>query len=139
MIRATLDTNIIISGLNFPRGNPARILQMAAEGQFEAVVSDPILEEVDRILQRVFKWTPGMADEAVSTIRSIATHVTPTETLAVVERDPDDDRIVEAAVASKSQFIVTGDKDLLSLGSFRDIRIMSAAQFLGEFQARGRV
>ena len=56
--------------------------------------------------------------------------VTPTESLNVVTEDPDDDRILECAVASGSDVIVTGDNDLLRLRAYQSIRIMKTADFL---------
>jgi uncharacterized protein len=57
--------------------------------------------------------------------------VTPTER-AVVESDPDDDRILECAVAAGADTVVSGDTDLLRMGSFRGIRIVRVAAFLAE-------
>jgi predicted nucleic acid-binding protein len=56
--------------------------------------------------------------------------VHPTQTLDVVPDDPDDNRVVECAVAAGSRFIVTGDGDLLRLGSYGNIRILQVADFL---------
>ena len=63
-------------------------------------------------------------------IRGFAHMVYPTQTLEAVKDDPDDNRIVECALASGSDCIVTGDKDLLRLGQYQGIRIMGPAQFL---------
>lgn len=56
--------------------------------------------------------------------------VTPLEELAVVSRDPDDNRVIEAAVAGAVDFIVSGDDDLRALGSYLDIPIVTPARFL---------
>ena len=58
-------------------------------------------------------------EEARATISSITRHVAPTERLAVVKSDPDDNKIVECAVAAGSDYLVTGDKDILSFGTER--------------------
>jgi uncharacterized protein len=50
--------------------------------------------------------------------------------LAVVRRDPDDDKFLECAVADRAQYLVTGDRDLRELGSFRGPTILSAGEFL---------
>jgi predicted nucleic acid-binding protein len=54
----------------------------------------------------------------------------------VVKADPDDDKIVECAVAARSDYIVTGDKHLLMLGSYRGTRIAKAAEFLALYPGR---
>jgi predicted nucleic acid-binding protein len=63
-------------------------------------------------------------------IRDMGNYVVPTETLNVVKDDPDDDRTLECAVEARSDFLVTQDKDLLWVATFRDIRILKAADFL---------
>ena len=63
-------------------------------------------------------------------MEAISTLATPTETLSVVARDPDDNRVLECAIAAHSEFVVTGDADLLSLGTFRGIEITTVAAFL---------
>ena len=69
-------------------------------------------------------------------ILSFAKHGTPTETLDAVPRDNDDNRVLECAVAAGSEVIVTGDLDLLSIGSFRGITIRRPAEFLGSLRER---
>src|SRR5207244_12796330 len=56
--------------------------------------------------------------------------VKPKRRLRVVQRDPSDNKFVECAVAAKARVIISGDKELLSLGRYRQIRIQSPAQFL---------
>lgn len=50
--------------------------------------------------------------------------------LAVVRRDPDDDKFLECAVAGRAQYLVTGDRDLREPGSFRGTTILTAGEFL---------
>ena len=56
--------------------------------------------------------------------------VVPTVALHVIERDPDDDRVLECAVTAKAEFIVTGDSDLLDIGEYEGIEILQVAEFL---------
>ena len=58
--------------------------------------------------------------------------VKPKRRLRVVQRDPSDDKFIECAVAGKARVIISGDKDLLSLGHYRKIRILSPAKFLAD-------
>jgi uncharacterized protein len=133
--RVTLDSNVYLSGLVFP-GTPKRILEMAIEGGIEVAISDPIIAEVRRHLLGKFGWSEERVADAIETISEFATHVTPTKTLEAVPRDLDDNRILECAVSGGSEIIVTGDLDLLTLGSFRGIKMMTVSDFLA--QGRGR-
>jgi predicted nucleic acid-binding protein len=50
--------------------------------------------------------------------------------LSVVREDPDDDRYVECAVEGRAEYVVSGDRHLLTLGSYRDFVIVSPRAFL---------
>ena len=63
-------------------------------------------------------------------VAGVANRVTPAQTLDVIEEDPDDNRILECAIEAGSDYIVTSDKDLLRLGEYGQIKIVTAAAFL---------
>jgi uncharacterized protein len=98
-------------------------------------VSDAILDEFTGILWDKFQWSLERLDGLRAELATFTKRVIPTETLDVVPRDADDNRIVECAVAAGSDTIVTGDVHLLSLGSFRGMKIARVAEFLTAFQA----
>lgn len=56
--------------------------------------------------------------------------VTPSETVAIVTEDPTDNRIIECAAESRSDYIVTGDMDLQRLGRYRNSRVVNAAEMI---------
>ena len=58
--------------------------------------------------------------------------------VTIVKTDPDDKRVVECAAAAGSEFIVSGDADLLTIGGFGGITIVTAAKFLAQFDDQGR-
>lgn len=129
MIRVTLDTNVYISALAFG-GRPLRVLEMATEGLIAVSISDAILDEVARVLTTKLGWSASRAEEAVSLLAAVATRVVPGEPLSVVKSDPDDDRVLECAVAANAEYLVTGDSDLLRLDRYRSIAIVTPARFL---------
>jgi uncharacterized protein len=71
-----------------------------------------------------------MLDEGILALREFTQLVTPTQTSRVIVEDPDDDRVIECAVASGSQFIISGDRHLLRLVRYENIRILKVAEFL---------
>jgi putative PIN family toxin of toxin-antitoxin system len=129
VIEVTADANIYISALEFA-GVPLQILDHARRGAVRLYVSEPILDDVRRVLRDKFLWQPDLLDEALAELGAFTVKVEPAVTLHVVEADPDDDRVLECAVAAGSRYIVTGDKDLLRLGSYNAIQILKAADFL---------
>ena len=101
----------------------------------ELHVSSIILGEVDRVLRDRFGWEEERAGRAVAQVRSIAGGIhEPPESVAMIEDDPTDNRILECALAADAEFVVTGDKKhLLPLGSFRGVSIVGLEDFLAAF------
>ena len=130
MIRATADTNVLISALIYPRGKPYQLLQMAIAGDITLTVSQAIVDEVAEVLRRKFGARPDFIDEVRQVIGAAARMVAPAVRLDVIKDDPDDNRILECAVTAGSDVIVTGDKDLLRLRSYDSIRIVTVADFV---------
>jgi putative PIN family toxin of toxin-antitoxin system len=130
LISAVIDTNVIISGVLFG-GEPGRVLLLAAQGDFEFLISDAILNELTGVLQRPkFKlplsYVEQLRMELSHSARLIVTH----SSIRAVKADLDDNRILECAVDGKASYIVTGDSDLLDLRTFRKIRIVTPSEFL---------
>ncbi len=98
---------------------------------FEIIISKDILKEIEFILKKKFRWSKRQTSEAISYIKEIATVIKSDIVLSVIKKDPSDNRIIECAVAGQAHYIVTGDRaHLLSLGSYRNIKIYSPAEFL---------
>ena len=78
-MRVVLDTNVIVSGLNFP-GNERIVLDLARRGRFELCLSPFILEEVSGVLGRKFGWSEGRSTQAIQMLRDSATVIEPKRT-----------------------------------------------------------
>jgi uncharacterized protein len=129
VLGVTADTNIYVSAFEFG-GLPYQLLQAAENGHICLSISEPLRQELSRVLQAKFGWSADEVDEAMSQLAGCTELVRPTETLDVIPDDPDDNRVLECAVAAGSRFIVSGDSDLLRLSGFRNIRIVKVADFL---------
>jgi putative PIN family toxin of toxin-antitoxin system len=137
-MRVVLDTNVIISRYLTPHGRVARIAALWEAGELEVVTTEPIIQEYTRVLRYPYQrsklgFTDAELDEVDAAFEEFTVIVTPVDTPAVIEADPDDDHILAAAVAGSAACIVSGDKHLLSLGSYRDIPILSPAEFLDRY------
>jgi uncharacterized protein len=131
--RVVLDANIIVSGIGWG-GTPAAVLDAALASHFEIVTSPALLDELRRVLSYPkLQAVIGEADELIELLALAAIMVTPTETVELV-RDPDDNRLIEAARTGRADVIVTGDQDLLTLGRVDQIEILTARQFLEALQ-----
>ena len=133
-MRVVLDTNILVSAFIFPGGPPEAAYRLALEGRVELVTSRPLLLELGRVLTEKFGWETGRVDEVVAQVARLAHVVRPTETVSEISADPSDDRVLEAAAEGGAEVIVSGDRHLLRLGSWRTVRIEPAAKFLTQFQ-----
>lgn len=132
-MRVVLDTNILISALIFPGGAPEAVYRLVLERRVDLVTSRSLLAELGRVLTDKFGWDPGRAEEAVAQVTRVGTVVEPTETIRVIEEDPADDRVLEAASQGDAEVIVSGDRHLLRLPSWRGITILKASAFLDDF------
>jgi len=126
---ATFDSNVYISALVF-RKKALQIIDLAIEQGVEIAISDEIVEETIRVLREKFHWADERLEEARATMSSVTRRVAPSEKLDVVKCDADDNKIIECAVAAGSDYLVTGDNDILSLGSYGKTRMIKPADFL---------
>ncbi len=128
--KITVDTNILISAVVFPGGAIAKIMDLVITRQCIIYVSDKIIEEFSDVMKRKFFRTGVFLDDDIDLIREIAVVVYPEETINVIKSDPSDNRILECAVESDSDVIISGDKHLLTLKKYRKIPIMTPADLL---------
>ncbi len=131
MLKAVVDTNVLISGLLGSRTN-RKIIEAFRDQQFLLVTSPLLIEEFLRVSSR-----PQLAAYFSSRERQAIAWFLQTQTRLVIPkqrfhacRDPKDDFLLDVAVAAKASIIVTGDQDLLVLHPFRRISILTPAQFL---------
>jgi putative PIN family toxin of toxin-antitoxin system len=132
-VRVVLDTNAIVSALLFS-GISSELVSLWQKGLITLLLSREILDEYLRVFSyRKFELTEEEIKELIQEeILPYAEVVKPKRRLRVVQRDPSDDKFIECAVAGKARVIISGDKDLLSLGRYRQIRILSPAKFLAD-------
>ena len=110
---------------------------MALKQDIQVAISQPILDETLRVLREKFKMAPDRLREAEALIRSCTVMVAPVMQLDVITEDEPDNRILECAVESGSDTVVTGDKDLLRRGEYEGIRIMQVRDLLAQGSRRG--
>lgn len=131
MIRAVLDTNVILSALLFS-GPTGGLVKAWQTGRFQLLLSRAILEEILRVLAySKFHLTEGeirglVEEELIPFAETVITRRQP----AVRLRDPDDLAVVACALTGRARYLVTGDADLLSLGRIRQVDVIPPSVFL---------
>lgn len=132
--RVVCDTNTLVSGLLF-RGNERKILGKAVEGLVVVLLSAEILEEFTRVISRPrFGYTERQVESFVETLRRLCQMVETRSRLDCVREDLADNRVLECAVDGEADYLVSGDRHLLKLGSFRGIQIVRSSTLLKELE-----
>jgi putative PIN family toxin of toxin-antitoxin system len=130
-VKVVFDTIILVSALVFPGGRGEAALWRIVKEQDQLIVSKPILDELLGILGRKFARDAEELAHAAVFLSELGILVKPRQRLHVVKDDPDN-RILECAIAGRADVIITGDKALLKLRDYRDVRILSLQEYLGE-------
>ena len=137
-LKLVLDSNVFISAVVFG-GKPREILDLAVKGLIEIAVSDDILEEIKEVLEgNKFQFPAKIAYALVTEIEDLADLVEPKEWIDAILDDPEDNRVLECAVESGANGIISGDSHLLALRSFGKIKIMNPDEFLRWFKKSQR-
>lgn len=132
VIRAVLDTNVLVSALLFS-GETGNIILSWKAGKFLPVFSYNTFDEFRRVLSYPkFSLTPREIDVIFQyEVLPYCEVVDIEDDITGVCRDTDDHKFLSCAVASAADYIVSGDKDLLVLGNFRNIPIVTVSAFKG--------
>lgn len=132
-----LDTNVYVSTIGRPCSPPGQIEQTWRKGLVTFAVSEPILDEIERVLKALRQWhgwQPQQVDTYIALLRQTAL-MTPHTTRVTVAPDPDDDKFLVCAVEAQADALITGDKKhLLALKSFQKIPILSPGEFIQQHQ-----
>lgn len=132
-MRVILDTNVFVSGIFFS-GPPYQILKAWHDGILKLVICPEILEEYKRVGAVLNEQFPsidlGKIFEMI-TVKATMVHAQSLREAACI--DPDDDKFLACALASRSKVIVSGDKHLLHVSGFREIRVLKPREFVDKY------
>jgi putative PIN family toxin of toxin-antitoxin system len=135
-VRAVIDTNVLVSGL-FWHGAPHVLVEHARSGGLGLISSPALLAELADIIRRP-KFRTKLAQSKIDPERmlaelwQLAEVIDPPPLSTPISRDVDDDAVLALAAASLADLIISGDADLLILGSHAGIPIVTAANALAE-------
>jgi putative PIN family toxin of toxin-antitoxin system len=135
-MRAVIDTGVFVSALIRKHGTTGDALCVRAlrDGRFTAIYTTDIVVEIIDVLGRAnfrnkYHIEPDDITALVNLIRLRGELVSPARKVTAC-RDPKDDKFLEAALATQTDCIVSGDADLLNMTSFEAIPILRPAEFL---------
>ena len=116
-LRVVLDTNVLVSGLAYPGSVPGRIVGIWRQGGLDVVLSRYILDEMVRVLPRLSRLHLNSSEirDLADSLMFLADIVEPDAEQDSSLRDPADQQVLATLRASKADYLITGDKDLLAL------------------------
>lgn len=133
MFSVVVDTNVVISSI-FWSGNSHKILKNVSAGKIQAFTSEEIVEELVKILSRFrYKLPKAKIAETVNFYLKTFQLISNIKSINAVSEDPDDNKFIECAVKAKVDYLITGDKHLLKLDSYREVKILTPSDFLKLF------
>jgi len=135
-MKVVLDTNVFVSGIFF-KGPPFQILHAWREGIVQLAVSPEILEEYRRVGEILSDEYPTIdfSPALEFVIQNAIIYAAPPLSGPVCV-DPDDDKFLACAIASKSNLVVSGDKHLLGVSGYKKIEVLSPRRFLNRYLSK---
>ena len=141
MLKVVLDTNVFVSGLLVKAGLPAQVLDTWRERQYLLITSPDIIAEIRATLaypriRRKYAVTDEDVEQLVALLEQDALVVPGDADVAgSIPDDTVDEMVLACAIEAKADVIVSGDRHLLDLGTYRSVSIVTARQFLERLKA----
>jgi len=135
MLSAVLDATILVSAFLTPHGLATQLLSSARHGEFVLYLSEQILAETQEVLlareqiRKRYPYTDEQPARFCRALRSAVRLVTPMPEISGAVRDPNDDHVIACALTAGVGYLVTRDPDLLTLGVYRDVRMITPEEF----------
>jgi len=132
-MKVVLDTNVFISSVFFG-GQPGKILAAWRDGKIMLVLSTEILEEYIEVLHRLETlYPPVEAGPVIELILAGSEIITAPPLEKPISSDPDDDKFIACALASKARVIISGGKHLLSVDGFKGLEIVKPSEYVKKY------
>ncbi len=123
------DTNVLIAAI-ITEGICSKLLHRARAGEFSLIACPFILTELRRILSKKFRLSNEDTALALQPISEAVSQVIKHKVkITDICRDADDDNIIACAVAAGADYLVTGDSDLLEIGKYQNVKIITPRDF----------
>ena len=131
-MKVTVDTNFLISATQWDYSVAHKLLKKFILSGVKIFTTQDIFDETAEVLERDFKYSKSEAKNIIEKILLFADPAEPKQKVDVIKDDPDDDKVVECAIESSSDYIITYDKHLLKLKEYNGIKIVKPEEILKE-------
>ena len=136
MIKAVLDSGVIVSAFVTPKGISAELLHSARQDLFKIYLCEQIFEEIKRVLltyphiREQYFYSNRQVAMFCQGLRDATNLVAKIPVIKVIANDPNDNMVVACAIKAKAQYIVTRDDDMLVIGKYKGIKIVTPEEFM---------
>ncbi len=132
LIKAVLDTNVLVSAVCFPGGSPDLIFRAAIRKKYEMITCPFILEEFGRVLKLKFSFSEEETIRATELVENTSCHIVqPLTVPQIIIAKLSDNHILACAIEAGADYLVSGDtKHILPIGSIGETKIVTPAEFL---------
>ena len=133
MMRIVVDTNVLASAVFFG-GKPGELLRLILARYVSAVATQEILDEYQDTIDYLLEKYKGRELHFSAVPIYSTMEIIPAKTRVSVCRDSDDDKFISCAIDGQCYYVVSGDKDLLTLKKYRHVKIVTVSEFLNLLQ-----
>lgn len=128
-MKITVDTNFLISSSLWDNSVAHKSLLKLIKNNVKIYTTKDILDEFSKVLKRDFEYNDEEVAERINNILSFVRLVITKNKIKIVKEDPDDNKILECAIESDSEYILTYDKHLLNIKEYKGIKIIRPEEF----------
>ena len=132
-MKVTVDTNFLISATQWDYSVAHKLLKKFIISGAEIFTTQDILDETSEVLERDFEYSKSEAKNIIEKILLFAKLIEPKQKVEIIKDDPDDNKVIECAIESSSDYIITYDRHLLKLKKYKGIKIVKPEEILKEF------
>ncbi|MEK6984649.1 MAG: putative toxin-antitoxin system toxin component, PIN family [Nanoarchaeota archaeon] len=128
-MKVTADTNLLISATQWDYGVAHKLLKKMLLSSAEIFTTQDILDETAEVLERDFKYNKNEIRNIIEKILLFTKLIETKQKINVIKDDPDDDKVIECAIESSSDYILTYDRHLLKVKEYNGIIIITPEEF----------
>ena len=124
------DTNFLVSATQWNYSVSHKLLQKLIINNVEIFTTKEVLDELAEVLKRDFLYNEEEIKNILERVLQFVTLVTSSKKIDIVKEDPDDNKIIECAIESNADYIISYDKHLLKLREYENIKIITPKEAL---------
>ena len=129
-MKVTVDTNFLISATQWDYSAAHKLLKKLILSDAKIFTTQDILDETAEVLERDFEYSKNEAKNIIEKILLFASLIESKQKVEIIKDDPDDNKDIECAIESSSDYIITYDKHLLKLKEYKEIKIVKPEEIL---------